>query len=628
MRRTSRSRSRAAKSTPAKLIGSDPRTDVALIKVTASGKTFPYVEFSNKVPRVGDWVLAVGNPFGLGGTVTAGIVSAHKRDIGSGPYDYLQIDAAVNRGNSGGPSFDLDGKVVGMNTAIFSPSGGNVGIAFAVPFSPRQGGCRRAPEPRLRRSGLAWRRHPERDRRHRRLDRMAEAKGAMITKVTEDGPAAKEDLKAGDVIVEVNGEKIDDSRDLARTIAELNPATDVNLSIVRYGEKRDVTMKLGTFPSQKKLAALEEDKPDTGEQMKDLGLSLAPATKFPGAGEAGVVITEVDPASDAADKGLKPGDVILEVAGVSVSNPSDVAAGVKKAMDGAKAEKDTVKVLMQVKTGDQTRFIALSLKKAAKPAFDARGRCGSPHRAAPAPFRPRSAMRATSPGDAKPMRVLVIEDDQETASFLGRALKESGHVAEYAGDGQTGLDLARANAYDVLIVDRMLPKRDGLAVIGALRAEEIRTPALILSALGEVDDRVKGLRAGGDDYLTKPYAFSELLARIEALARRKSPEEGSTRLVVGDLVLDRLSHKVTRAGDAIILQPREFRLLEYLMKHAGQVVTRTMLLENVWDYHFDPQTNVIDVHISRLRSKIDKNFGNPLLHTVRGAGYSIRDSAH
>ena len=180
----------------------------------------------------------------------------------------------------------------------------------------------------------------------------------------------------------------------------------------------------------------------------------------------------------------------------------------------------------------------------------------------------------------------------------------------------------------MLIVDRMLPKCDGLAVIQALRTQEIRTPALILSALGEVDDRVKGLRAGGDDYLTKPYAFTELLARIEALARRTSPEEGSTRLAVGDLVLDRLSHKVTRAGEAIMLQPREFRLLEYLMKHAGQVVTRTMLLENVWDYHFDPQTNVIDVHISRLRSKIDKNFGDPLLHTVRGAGYTIRDSAH
>jgi two-component system OmpR family response regulator len=176
------------------------------------------------------------------------------------------------------------------------------------------------------------------------------------------------------------------------------------------------------------------------------------------------------------------------------------------------------------------------------------------------------------------VRVLVIEDDQETAAYLKRALKESGHVAEHAADGQNGLDLAKTNAYDVLIVDRMLPKLDGLRVIKELRAVEIHTPALILSALGEVDDRVKGLRAGGDDYLTKPYAFSELLSRIEILARRTSPEEGATRLVVGDLVLDRLSHKVTRAGEAIMLQPREFRLLEYLMKHAGKVVTRTMLL--------------------------------------------------
>jgi two-component system, OmpR family, response regulator len=225
------------------------------------------------------------------------------------------------------------------------------------------------------------------------------------------------------------------------------------------------------------------------------------------------------------------------------------------------------------------------------------------------------------------MRVLVIEDDQETASFLKRALKESGHVTEHAADGHAGIDLAKTNAYDVLIVDRMLPKCDGLTVIGTLRKDEIRTPALILSALDGVDERVKGLRAGGDDYLTKPYAFSELLARIEALARRMSPEEASTRLTVGDLTLDRLSHKVSRAGEPVLLQPREFRLLEYLMKHAGQVVTRTMLLENVWDYHFDPQTNVIDVHISRLRSKIDKNFETPLLHTVRGAGYTIRDSA-
>ena len=221
------------------------------------------------------------------------------------------------------------------------------------------------------------------------------------------------------------------------------------------------------------------------------------------------------------------------------------------------------------------------------------------------------------------MRVLVIEDDREAAQFLGRALRESGHTADLAHDGDSGHDLASAGAYDVLIVDRMLPRRDGLSIVSGLRSDGIRTPVLFLSALGDVDDRVKGLRAGGDDYLAKPYAYSELLARIEALVRRTAPGEQITRYTVGDLVLDRLSHKVARRGEAITLQPREFRLLEYLMKNAGQVVTRTMLLEHVWDYHFDPQTNVIDVHISRLRTKIDKSFDKPLLHTVRGAGYMI-----
>ena len=225
------------------------------------------------------------------------------------------------------------------------------------------------------------------------------------------------------------------------------------------------------------------------------------------------------------------------------------------------------------------------------------------------------------------MRVLVVEDDRETALFLQKSLKESGHGADIAGDGETGLVLAREGGYDILIVDRMLPERDGLSLIQALRGESNRTPALILSALGEVDDRVKGLRAGGDDYLTKPYAYTELLARIEALSRRTGPDEQVTRYVVGDLSLDRLSHKVARGGETILLQPREFRLLEYLMRNAGQVVTRTMLLENVWDYHFDPQTNVIDVHISRLRGKIDKGYDSPLLHTVRGSGYVIRDGA-
>ncbi|WP_304502354.1 response regulator transcription factor [Aurantimonas sp. VKM B-3413] len=222
------------------------------------------------------------------------------------------------------------------------------------------------------------------------------------------------------------------------------------------------------------------------------------------------------------------------------------------------------------------------------------------------------------------MRILIIEDDREAAAYLVKALREAGHVAEHAENGDDGLHMAESRSYDVLIVDRMLPRRDGLSVIASLREQKNETPALILSALGQVDDRVKGLRAGGDDYLSKPFAFSELLARIEVLGRRRIGKDVETSYRVGDLELDRLSHEVRRAGKQIVLQPREFRLLEYLMKHANQVVTRTMLLENVWDYHFDPQTNVIDVHISRLRSKIERDFDKPLLHTVRGSGYIMR----
>ncbi len=222
------------------------------------------------------------------------------------------------------------------------------------------------------------------------------------------------------------------------------------------------------------------------------------------------------------------------------------------------------------------------------------------------------------------VRVLVIEDDVEAAAYLVKGLKESGHTVDHAADGDDGLSLAMSAPYDVLVVDRMLPKRDGLSVVSAIREQGNETPVLFLSALGEVDDRIKGLKAGGDDYLTKPYAFAELLARIEVLVRRSNPDQVKTKLQVGDLEIDLLARKVTRAGTEIDLQPREFRLLEYLMKNADRVVTRTMLLENVWEYHFDPQTNVIDVHISRLRSKIDKNFDVPLLHTIRGAGYSLR----
>jgi len=223
------------------------------------------------------------------------------------------------------------------------------------------------------------------------------------------------------------------------------------------------------------------------------------------------------------------------------------------------------------------------------------------------------------------MKLLVIEDDPVASGYLCKALKESGHVVDVVDDGMQGLQRATSEPFDVLIIDRMLPSLDGLTVIETLRKSGNDTPVLIVSALIEVDERVRGLRSGGDDYLVKPYAFAELLARVEVLAGRRSGDGPVTRLQVADLELDLLSRSVMRAGESIELQPREFKLLEYLMRHAGQVVTRTMLLEAVWDFHFDPQTNVIDVHISRLRRKIDKGFDAALIRTVRGAGYSLRE---
>lgn len=228
------------------------------------------------------------------------------------------------------------------------------------------------------------------------------------------------------------------------------------------------------------------------------------------------------------------------------------------------------------------------------------------------------------------MHVLVIEDDVETARYLRKGLAESGHAVALVHDGREGLAAALDHGFhgfDVAVVDRMLPGLDGLSLIATLRRERRRIPVLVLSALAQVDDRVRGLKAGGDDYLTKPFAFSELLARLEALARRAGGEGDETRLRVADLELDLLSRVVTRAGREIALQRREFELLAYFMRHAGQVVTRTMLLERVWGYHFDPRTNVIDVHVSRLRRKIDKGFDGPLIHTVRGVGYSLRARA-
>jgi two-component system, OmpR family, response regulator len=222
------------------------------------------------------------------------------------------------------------------------------------------------------------------------------------------------------------------------------------------------------------------------------------------------------------------------------------------------------------------------------------------------------------------MKILVVEDNERVTQFISKGLREQGHVVDHAATGRDGLFLASSEKYDVIIMDRMLPGDiDGLAIVEALRATGSKTPILILSALAEVDDRIRGLRAGGDDYLTKPFAFGELAARLDALVRRSQGSETKAALELADLRMDLLAHKVTRGGKTIALKPREFSLLEYLLRHAGQVVTRTMLLENVWEYHFDPQTNVVDVHISKLRQKIDAGFGQALLHTVRGVGYRL-----
>lgn len=223
------------------------------------------------------------------------------------------------------------------------------------------------------------------------------------------------------------------------------------------------------------------------------------------------------------------------------------------------------------------------------------------------------------------MKLLLVEDDKEAGAYLKRALSEAGHTVDHVPDGRDGLLLAASEPYDVIVLDRMLPGLDGVALLRTIRAAGVKTPVLLLTALGGIDDRVDGLEAGGDDYLVKPFAFAELLARVNALARRPPPLEVQTVLRVADLEMDLLKRTVTRAGARIELQPREFQLLEYLLRHAGRVVTRTMLLESIWDFHFDPRTNIVETHMSRLRSKVDRGRPNELIHTVRGAGYSIRE---
>lgn len=223
------------------------------------------------------------------------------------------------------------------------------------------------------------------------------------------------------------------------------------------------------------------------------------------------------------------------------------------------------------------------------------------------------------------MKLLIVEDDKEGGAYLKKALREAGHTVDHASDGREGLLLAASEPYDVIVLDRMLPSMDGLGILRTIRASGVKTPVLLLTALGGIDDRVEGLEAGGDDYLVKPFATAELLARINALARRPPTQDVRTVLRVADLQIDLLTRTVSRAGERVDLQPREFQLLEYLMRHAGRVVTRTMLLESVWDFHFDPRTNIVETHMSRLRSKVDRGHACELIYTVRGAGYCLRE---
>jgi serine protease Do len=350
----------------AKLVGTDQRTDIALIKIEST-KTFPTIKLSDKNPRVGDWALAVGNPFGLGGTVTAGIVSALARDIGSGPYDYLQIDAAVNRGNSGGPTVNLDGDVIGVNTAIFSPSGGNVGIAFAVPAKTVKEVVQQLKAGGTVNRGWLGVKIQNVDEDTAASIGLSDAHGALVSEVTPNGPAAKSGLKTQDAIIQVNGDKIADSRDLARKIAELAPDTPVDVKVWRNNAEQTIKVKLGLFPKNAEQAMNGDNNDDDDNGNKDddnakpssvdlsqLGLTLMPARS--GKDAEGVVIAEVDPSSDAAEKGLKPGDVILEVSGQIVASPDDVLSGVKKAQDLKRTA-----VLLHIKSSDQKRFVAVQL---------------------------------------------------------------------------------------------------------------------------------------------------------------------------------------------------------------------------------------------------------------------------
>jgi serine protease Do len=349
----------AGKTYTAKVIGTDPRTDVALIKVEGDSD-FPFAKLSESKARIGDWVLAVGNPFGLGGTVTAGIVSASGRDIGSGPYDdFIQIDAPVNKGNSGGPAFNMQGEVVGVNTAIYSPSGGSVGIAFSIPAATVKNVIAQLKDKgSVSRGWIGVQIQPVTQDIADSMG-LKKAEGALVAEPQKDGPAAKAGIDSGDIITAVNGQSVKDARELARIIGGFAPGTTAKLDVLHKGKSKVVSLTLGQLPNtQEAKADIEADRKGSaqGFEVPRLGVTVAPADRVDGAGKEGVVVTEVDPKSAAADRGLKKGDVILEVAGKSVANPGDV----REAIEAARMDKKS-SVLMRLRSGDASHYVAVPL---------------------------------------------------------------------------------------------------------------------------------------------------------------------------------------------------------------------------------------------------------------------------
>jgi len=344
---------------PAKVVGTDKKTDLALLKIENGTGNYPYVQFAEAAPRVGDWVIAVGNPFGLGGTVTAGIVSARGRDIGAGPYDdFLQIDAPVNRGNSGGPTFNAQGQVVGVNTAIFSPSGGSVGIGFAIPADTVKTVISQLKDSgKVARGWIGVQIQPVTAEIADSLG-LKSAKGALVAEAQPDSPAQLAGIKSGDVILGVDGEKVEGPRELARKIAALGPNAKTDLTVWHSGAEKSVSVKLGVLPPDKEAKAETESQSEKSS-LASLGLSLAPAVSVPGAGKEGVVIADIDPDGAAAQKSLKVGDVIVEAGGHAVSKPSDITSVIADAKkEGHKA------VLLRIKSQEGSRFVAIATNPA------------------------------------------------------------------------------------------------------------------------------------------------------------------------------------------------------------------------------------------------------------------------